>query len=216
MKFRFCGGRDCPDWLLAEISTLSRLTSIKAKLVCIKVCQSLVSDKKEDQVPDPVKLAALTADAKFSVADVQATVAALNFMLTSAAKYDCDVDPVISELQQLGLPKEHSLTIGKVFGDNKTALRTRLKEKSLKISGNTDVVDWSIQRVLASSSSSVSVPSSDNDNFVRLKIQSRYIHVFYRSDTTVAKFYFLCISHFLIFSNTISFFVEIHGIWIRK
>ena len=89
MKFRFCGGRDCPDWLLAEISTISRLTSIKAKLVCMKVVQALIAVQKEDQVPDPDKLASLTADAKLSLADIQATVAALNFILTSAAKYFC-------------------------------------------------------------------------------------------------------------------------------
>ena len=174
MKFRFCGERDCPDWLLAEISTLSRLSSIKAKLVCIKVCQALISDKKEDQVPDQAKLSSLTADAKFSEADIQATVAALNFILTSAAKHDCDVDPVVSELQQLGLPKEHSSTIGKVFGDNKAALRDRLKEKSLKISGGVNVVDWSVQCILASSNSSSPVSSSTEDHFVRLKLESRY------------------------------------------
>ena len=147
MKFRFCGGRDCPDWLLAEISTISRLTSIKAKLVCSRVSQALITHKKEDQIPDPEKLSTLTADAKFSVADVHATVAALNFILTSAAKYDCDVDSVISELQRLGLPKEHSSTIGKVFGDNKNALRDRLKEKSLKISGNRFLSHYQIRKV---------------------------------------------------------------------
>ena len=67
MKFRFCGGRDCPDWLLAEISTLSRLTSIKAKIVCSRVSQALIARDKEGQIPDPEKLSTLTADAKFSV-----------------------------------------------------------------------------------------------------------------------------------------------------
>ena len=171
MKFRFCGGRDCPDWLLAEISTISRLTSIKAKLVSSKVCQALISHKKEETKPDhEEKISALTLDAKFSKADIQASVAALNFILTSAAKYDCDLDSVTSELQQLGLPKEHSATIGKVYGDNKSALRDRLKDKSLEISGNVKAVDWSIQRLLGSSN-----PSNTNqDHFVSLKFESRY------------------------------------------
>jgi hypothetical protein len=38
MKFRFCGDLDCPDWLLSEIATLS-------KLVCFNPCiSSFVQD----------------------------------------------------------------------------------------------------------------------------------------------------------------------------
>ena len=173
MKFRFCGGRDCPDWLLAEITTLSRLTSIKAKLVCMKVVQALIAVRKEEQVPDPDKLASLTADAKLTLADIQAVVAALNFILTSAAKYDCDVESVVSELQQLGLPKEHSATIGKVFGDNKLGLRNRQKEKSLKIGGNFKVADWSIEKILSSSAQSGPDSNKINNNIVKLKLESR-------------------------------------------
>ena len=37
MRFRFRGGGDCPDWVLAEISTISKLSSVKLKLVCVQV-----------------------------------------------------------------------------------------------------------------------------------------------------------------------------------
>ena len=173
MKFRFCGGRDCPDWLLAEISTISRLTSIKAKLVCMKVVQALIAAQKEDQVPDPDKLASLTADAKLSLADIQATVAALNFILTSAAKHDCDVESVVSELQQLGLPKEHSSTIGKVYGDNKLGIRNRQKEKSLKIGGNFRIANWYVEKTLSSSAEIGPDKSINDTSIVKLKLESR-------------------------------------------
>lgn len=41
----------------------------------------------------------------------QAAVAALEHILKSAAKYDCDAGKLESELQQLGLPKEHSSSL---------------------------------------------------------------------------------------------------------
>ena len=37
--------------------------------------------------------------------DVKATLAALHFILASAAKYNLDGDSLSNELQQLGLPK---------------------------------------------------------------------------------------------------------------
>jgi hypothetical protein len=42
MKFRFCGDQDCPDWLLAEMTTLSRLTSVKTKLTTAQVIQAII------------------------------------------------------------------------------------------------------------------------------------------------------------------------------
>ncbi len=43
MKFRFCGDQDCPDWLLAEMTTLSRLTSVKTRLVAAQIVQAILT-----------------------------------------------------------------------------------------------------------------------------------------------------------------------------
>ena len=37
MKFKFCGGLDCPDWLLAGIAELSNVSTIKLKEISQKV-----------------------------------------------------------------------------------------------------------------------------------------------------------------------------------
>ncbi|KAJ8914594.1 hypothetical protein NQ315_017299 [Exocentrus adspersus] len=43
MRFRFCGDADCPDWVLVEINTLSKLSSIKLKLLTQIVAQGIIS-----------------------------------------------------------------------------------------------------------------------------------------------------------------------------
>ena len=51
------------------------------------------------------KVAKLTSDAKYEESDVKASLAALTFILSSAAKYSVDGESLDNELQQLGLPK---------------------------------------------------------------------------------------------------------------
>jgi len=43
--------------------------------------------------------------------DVKASIAALTFVLSSAAKYNVDGDSLSNELQQLGLPKGKEISL---------------------------------------------------------------------------------------------------------
>nr|CAG4644429.1 EOG090X0HLW [Lepidurus arcticus] len=130
MKFRFCGDQDCPDWLLAEMATLSRLSSIKFKLLAQEVSKHL-----RDETLDFEKAGKLTSDAKFSEKDLQAAIAAIKFILNSASRYATatDEDVVNNELQQLGLPKEHATAVSKVWAEAADVIRERQKSKSLAI-----------------------------------------------------------------------------------
>ncbi|XP_015256253.1 PREDICTED: COMM domain-containing protein 4 [Cyprinodon variegatus] len=100
MRFRFCGDLDCPDWVLAEISTLAKISSVKMKLLCAQVLKDLLGEGIDYE-----KVTKLTADAKFESGDIKASIAVLNFILSSASKHDVDSESLSSELQQLGLPK---------------------------------------------------------------------------------------------------------------
>ncbi len=51
------------------------------------------------------KVAKLTSDAKFETSDIKASVAAIAFILSSAAKHSVDGSSLDNEMQQLGLPK---------------------------------------------------------------------------------------------------------------
>ena len=41
MRFRFAGGVDVPEWLLAEVSLLSAVSCVRLKLLCRAVCLDL-------------------------------------------------------------------------------------------------------------------------------------------------------------------------------
>ncbi|CAD5111723.1 DgyrCDS1012 [Dimorphilus gyrociliatus] len=99
-RFKFCGDLDCPDWVLAEISTLSRLSSIKVKLLCAQIVNDLLGGAIDFE-----KVGKLTQDAKFEEDDIKATISTVNFIISHAVRYNVDTKVLVDELQQLGLPK---------------------------------------------------------------------------------------------------------------
>nr|XP_055134327.1 COMM domain-containing protein 4 isoform X3 [Symphalangus syndactylus] len=130
MRFRFCGDLDCPDWVLAEISTLAKMSSVKLRLLCSQVLKELLG-----QGIDYEKILKLTADAKFESGDVKATVAVLSFILSSAAKHSVDGESLSSELQQLGLPKELLRSTCRARGQPVPLLRGEAKPLAEALAG---------------------------------------------------------------------------------
>ncbi|CAK8698499.1 COMM domain-containing protein 4-like [Clavelina lepadiformis] len=139
MRFRFCGDLDCPDWVLAEINILARLTSVKMKLLVGQVIKGLL-----EEGIDFDKVEKITSDAKYDVGDIKASIAGLQFILSSAAKHDVEGDTLSSELQQLGLPKEHSLGLCKTYESKLAALRQEFLRKSFRKTSCLQNVDWKI------------------------------------------------------------------------
>uniref|UniRef100_A0A5F8HFH5 COMM domain containing 4 n=1 Tax=Monodelphis domestica TaxID=13616 RepID=A0A5F8HFH5_MONDO len=138
MRFRFCGDLDCPDWVLAEISTLAKISSVKLKLICSQVLKDLLG-----QGIDFEKILKLTADAKFESGDVKATVAVLSFIISSAAKHSVDSESLSSELQQLGLPKEHASGLCRSYEEKQGPLQESLRGSSLRLS-RLESVGWRV------------------------------------------------------------------------
>ena len=145
MRFRFCGDLDCPDWLLAEISILARMSSVKTKLLCAQVVAELIGGKI-----DYAKVSKLTADAKFEIPDIKAAISALSFVFASSARHGVDGETLSNELQQLGLPKEHSSSIWKTYDDLFEKLRDAFKRQSMRMS-RLKSVDWRVDYMLSSS-----------------------------------------------------------------
>uniref|UniRef100_U3IXF6 COMM domain containing 4 n=1 Tax=Anas platyrhynchos platyrhynchos TaxID=8840 RepID=U3IXF6_ANAPP len=122
-RFRFCGDLDCPDWVLAEISVLAKIYE---------------------------KILKLTSDAKLESGDVKATIAVLDFIFSSAAKHNVDGESLSSELQQLGLPKEHATGLCRSYEEKQSSLQESLRACSLRLS-QLDSVSWRVDYTLSSS-----------------------------------------------------------------
>lgn len=67
------------------------------------------------------------------VANPKAAIASLRFLLVNASRFNADSSTFGEELQQLGLPKEHSTSLCKVHTENLEAIRKKLKENCLKV-----------------------------------------------------------------------------------
>ncbi|NWV56433.1 COMD4 protein, partial [Daphoenositta chrysoptera] len=168
-RFRFCGDLDCPDWVLAEISTLAKIvkcprpprpparsgpaahppsppqSSVKLKLICAQVLRDLLGEAIEYD-----KILKLTSDAKLESGDVKATIAVLGFILSSAAKHNVDSESLSSELQQLGLPKEHAGGLCRSYEEKQSSLQDRFRACSLRLS-QLGPVRWRVDYTLSSS-----------------------------------------------------------------
>ncbi|XP_055274100.1 COMM domain-containing protein 4 [Moschus berezovskii] len=145
MRFRFCGDLDCPDWVLAEISTLAKISSVKLRLLCAQVLKDLLGEGIDYE-----KILKLTADARFESGDVKATVAVLSFILSSAAKHSVDGESLSSELQQLGLPREHAASLCRCYEEKQSSLQARLRARSLRVNRLVGV-GWRVDYTLSSS-----------------------------------------------------------------
>mmetsp|Transcript_15742 Transcript_15742/g.26274 ORF Transcript_15742/g.26274 Transcript_15742/m.26274 type:complete len:211 (+) Transcript_15742:75-707(+) len=145
MKFRFCGDLDCPDWVLAEVATLSKLTSIRTKILAVQILGYCIAGAfNYDKV---LKIAKDNAD---GLADLKGSIAAVHFIVANAAKHDLDEASLVQEIQQLGLPKENSDAIGRQYREHKDQLRSCLADQSYRVAGLISV-DWRADLTVTSS-----------------------------------------------------------------
>ncbi|XP_058059153.1 COMM domain-containing protein 4 [Anopheles bellator] len=129
MKFRFCGDGDCPDWVLAEIhSNLAQLKPDQLNELGEHTAKSILgADLSESDLSHIYPIGKGSLDAP------KGAIACLRFLLTSAARYDTNVGVFGTELQQLGLPKEHAATMCRLLAQYVQKIRSILRDNSLRI-----------------------------------------------------------------------------------
>ena len=81
---------------------------------------------------DEERLAKLLGD-KLERHEIKGVIAALHFILTSSARYNVAEEALALELQQLGLPKEHTEALVVALRDGRSSLQEHLAEASLRL-----------------------------------------------------------------------------------
>lgn len=132
MKFKFCGDADCPDWVLAVINDLSKISSVKLKVLAQIVAQGIINPPLKMENVDRV----LGDSSASSGVDVRACVACIAHIVTTAVRFlrmRGASDVLYTELQQLGLPREHSACLRKILDEHGPAVRDTLAAASLAV-----------------------------------------------------------------------------------
>ncbi|QDZ19845.1 COMM domain-containing protein [Chloropicon primus] len=134
MKFRFCGGEDCPEWLGAEIATIAKVSSVRIRVLSKRIVQMYLKEKKVEasevrQAADKVR----SGGQEMSDGDVGAIFAVLHHVITSAAKFDVDGTTLSLELQQLGLPRELSDALVRPYSEARAEIREAEWRNTLRL-----------------------------------------------------------------------------------
>ena len=90
MKFKFNSNADLPEWVLAEVSTLSRVSCVRLKLITRAVITEMSGG-----VLDVEKIAKLVPPTGISWSDIKAMLAAISFILTGAVRNAVDVGALL-------------------------------------------------------------------------------------------------------------------------
>ena len=115
------------------------------KLLCM-----LVADEVVGKGMDYDRLQGLASDALVEPSSLKAATSTVQFMLVNAAKYDVDENILVTECQQLGLPRENSIALARVCRNKRTELKDSLLEATLALP-KLESVAWRVDAVVASS-----------------------------------------------------------------
>ncbi|CAD5208923.1 unnamed protein product [Bursaphelenchus xylophilus] len=112
MKFRFVGGLDCPDWVLAEISQFSRILKEIFRTISRDICHRLINGKfdfGQDEISSIEKLVGMDSET------LKGALAALGFILEKSAKNKCAPKDLEKEMLQLGMAFDHATELSSVY-----------------------------------------------------------------------------------------------------
>lgn len=168
MKFKFCGNIDCPEWIITEITFLTKISTIKLRIICNNLINSLLKDYKN--LKDIKKS---LEEMNFTDEEATIIISVIEFIIKNSAKFDVEDMILNQELQQLGLPQENADSISKVFKNQKENLRKKLKTDIFEFN-KIESVDYKINYILASKYSDYELSVLESDDLMFGEQQENY------------------------------------------
>ena len=149
MRFEFCGNVDCPEWALAEVSLLNRISAVKLKLILVQIVKKICGQPFDNE-----KIIKLCRDQKFDTEETKVSIAIIEFLLRQAIKHQVLDKSFSRDLLQLGVAIENANALVKVITEQGASLTEALKHDSLRISQLLSV-QYQLSYVMGTSASGI-------------------------------------------------------------
>eukprot|EP00158_Paraphelidium_tribonemae_P007527 Partr_v1_DN28280_c0_g1_i12_m75497 len=134
MKFSCCANGYVPDWMMDALYSLSVLDISTFKSV-VSACKSAFVDPGDHNLESIQKI-------PFSESvDARSLAICLQYLVENAASFRSSADLLFHELQQLGLPKDHSSHLSGVYAEVRDDMIARFKRSYLKTGHDIERVD---------------------------------------------------------------------------
>ncbi|CAG9312902.1 COMMD4 [Blepharisma stoltei] len=157
MRFKFCGDIEPPEWLLAEVNQLSRITAVRIKLISTIIAKQISENKF-----DMEKAWKLSSDCGLSKEEIQSALASIHFIFSTAAKFSVTSNVLNDEIGQLGLPLENALALSKTYGDHLNNMQRSLENSFLRVS-KVENISWKVDLDLRTKSTDASIVVTTSD-----------------------------------------------------
>ena len=175
MKFKFCGNFDCPDWVITEITYLTKITPVKLRIIGNQLCKFLIKEG------DLEKSKKILEEMNLSKKEVDIVISLLIFIMKKSAKFDVQDSVLSQELQQLGMPQDNAEALSKVYIKNKDKIREFLKSDIFTFNQIRDI-NYKISYVLAENNSdfqckNLKEDEGAEDNYFVENLEKKYVNL---------------------------------------
>ena len=113
MRFEFCGNIDCPEWVLAEIALVNRMSAVKLKIILSQVVKKICGSAFDQE-----KMQKLCRDSKMDPEETKCVLAIIEFVMAQASKHDVTDTVLNKDLLQMGVAIENANAVSKAYSDN--------------------------------------------------------------------------------------------------